>query len=83
MNKQQAVIQHIFRKENNLADYLANMTYSQTSKLVFYTFNELSCSAKKFVNSDKSQVPYIRIKIKETRHTKSEYQAYQETITSR
>lgn len=83
MHKQEAVIQHIFRKRNQLADYLSNLAYSHTSKKVFLSFKELPSSGRKIMNIDKSQIPYVRVKTKEIRHARIGGKAGQETITSR
>lgn len=71
MQKQQATIQHIFREGNQLADYLANIAFNQTGKQQSHSFKELPSAVRRIINSDKSQLPYIRVKTKQITHTRS------------
>ncbi|KAK4708865.1 hypothetical protein R3W88_029790 [Solanum pinnatisectum] len=53
---------HIFREENQLADFIANMAINIEHKMVFQYFHQLPSLGKNILNIDKHQVPSVRIK---------------------
>lgn len=55
-------IQHTFREENQLADNITNIALEREEKQQFKSFSELPVMARKILNTDKSQVPFLRIK---------------------
>lgn len=65
MGHLKANIHHIFKEGNQLADYLANLAFEHQDKQIFYEFKELPNTARKIINSDKSQIPYIRIRTRQ------------------
>lgn len=68
MKRLQVQVQHIYREGNQLADILANTAFSNSGKHVFHSFKDLPTTARRIVNSDKSQTPYIRIRTKQVKH---------------
>ncbi|XP_059285194.1 uncharacterized protein LOC132038560 [Lycium ferocissimum] len=52
---------HILRKGNKLADALANQALDKAS-LQCHNFQELPSMCRKILNSDKTQIPYLRIR---------------------
>lgn len=53
---------HICREANQLSNYVANMTINTTDIQQFWSFNQLPSRTRRLVNSDKQQIPYLRIK---------------------
>lgn len=41
MHKQHIHIQHIFREENQLADYITNLAYEEGTTLIFTEFKQV------------------------------------------
>ncbi|XP_047249936.1 ribonuclease H-like [Capsicum annuum] len=62
LQNKQVQIRHIFREGNQLADYLANLTFEQ-EKFIFTTFNQLPSSGRKRLNSNKQQCLYLRLNL--------------------
>lgn len=57
-------LQHTFKESNQLADQLANETFSLEEKLQYYNFRQLPSFARKILNMDKSQIPSLGISTK-------------------
>nr|XP_016469786.1 PREDICTED: uncharacterized protein LOC107792109 [Nicotiana tabacum] len=55
-------ISHIFREGNKLSDHLANYALD-FGPIEAYPFRDLDNQSRKIVNEDKSQCPYIRVKV--------------------
>lgn len=53
---------HIFRKANQLADYIVNKTFTQDNKIHYFQFYQLPTTARGILNMDKHQVPAIRVR---------------------
>lgn len=58
-----AIITHIYREGNSLADYLANLTIETESIQKFNNFHQLPPAGRKIINMDKMQISNLRIKI--------------------
>lgn len=63
----QIQIRHTFREANQLADFLANKTVNKTQCMQFSSFLELPSMARRILNTDKYQVPTVRIKTRRIR----------------
>lgn len=73
MRQQKANIKYMFKKRNQMVDYLANLSINKTKMQQFRNFEELPNKDKCIQNTNKSQIPSIRIRIKEIKtHAKSE-----------
>ncbi|XP_060211804.1 uncharacterized protein LOC132639369 [Lycium barbarum] len=59
----QVTYTHILHEGNQLADALANRALDKGTT-VYEHFNEMEVELRKILNSDKSQVPYLRVQIK-------------------
>ncbi|XP_060182578.1 uncharacterized protein LOC132612299 [Lycium barbarum] len=59
----QVTYTHILREGNQLAAALANRALDKGTT-VYEHFNEMEVELRKILNSDKSQVPYLRVQIK-------------------
>ncbi|KAK4724195.1 hypothetical protein R3W88_026974 [Solanum pinnatisectum] len=55
-------VQHSFKEENTLADFFANLVVIFAGSYEFNSFHEIPTAAKKTINLDKCNTPYIRIK---------------------
>lgn len=55
-------ISYVFREGNKLADHLANYALD-FGPIEAYLFRDLDNQSRKIVNEDKSQCPYIRVKV--------------------
>lgn len=44
---------HIFRKANQLVDYIVNETFTQDNKIHYFQFNQLPTTARGILNMDK------------------------------
>lgn len=62
INSANAQIKHVYREANQLADLITNLAINNLNKIKFSNFSQLPVEAKRILNSDKSQLPYIRIK---------------------
>lgn len=60
--KQWVTLQHIFREGNQLANYLANHAVEEGRKMKFHNFGELPTKGRNILNTDKYQIPTIRIR---------------------
>ncbi|WMV24738.1 hypothetical protein MTR67_018123 [Solanum verrucosum] len=58
----QSSIKHIFREVNNLEDKMANEAYNHEELVQYQSFNQLSVECKHILNTDKTQIPMLRIK---------------------
>lgn len=70
------IIKHILRVGNQLADYLANMTFLAENKLTFHSFNQLPTLAKGMLNTDKHDIPMIRIRVRNNNNNNRQNQKY-------
>lgn len=61
MNNMSMTIQHIYREGNALTDYLANTALKHEELIQFHRFQDLPTTGKRMLNTDKSQLPAIRI----------------------
>ena len=52
ITSRQVHVKHIFREENNLADYLANATLDQTETVQAYGFYDLSSKGRRIINTE-------------------------------
>ncbi|XP_060177913.1 uncharacterized protein LOC132607855 [Lycium barbarum] len=59
-NKGHVQFAHILREGNALADFLANMVFDLVGSIKIHISQELPTAARKILNSDKSEMPYIR-----------------------
>jgi len=55
-------VQHSFREGNTLADFFANLVFVFAGNYEFNSFHEVPTTAKKIINLEKCNTPYIRIK---------------------
>ncbi|XP_060187285.1 uncharacterized protein LOC132616711 [Lycium barbarum] len=55
------VIEHIYREGNKLVDHLANLALD-TGDIQFNSFHDMESHCKRIVNSDKLQLPCLRIR---------------------
>lgn len=55
-------ISHVLREGNQLADHLANVTLDRNSMFQAPSFAEPDVKGRKILNSDKLQLPYIRVR---------------------
>ncbi|XP_070041418.1 uncharacterized protein LOC142169055 [Nicotiana tabacum] len=62
-NNYNIVFQHVLREGNIIADFFANLAFTFVGTHTFQSFNELTITAKKLINMDKSQMPNLRIRI--------------------
>ncbi|WMV39050.1 hypothetical protein MTR67_032435 [Solanum verrucosum] len=62
MEKIRANIKHIFREGNSLADYLANIVIESQVEHHYSCFQELPLKERRILNSDKAQIPTLRIR---------------------
>lgn len=62
MSRYVAAVTHVLREENKLADHLANLTLELNAHIRAEPFCYLDTPGRKILNSDKMQVPYIRIR---------------------
>ena len=53
---------HILREGNKLADAIANQALDEAN-VECHGFQDLSSKCRKILNSDKSQIPYLRVRI--------------------
>ncbi|XP_060181532.1 uncharacterized protein LOC132611140 [Lycium barbarum] len=61
-------IKHVFRKGNQLADFLANTALQHDELLEFHCFQDLPSMGRKIINMDKSQIPSLRIRTRKIQH---------------
>ncbi|XP_070042708.1 uncharacterized protein [Nicotiana tomentosiformis] len=54
-------VTHMLREGNKLVDHLANLTLELNAHIQAESFGYLDTHGKKILNSDKMQVPYIRV----------------------
>jgi len=66
--KQGVKIQHIFREGNQLADFLANHAAEIDRKAEYQSFKELPSTGRKIINTDKQQIPTLRIRTRKINH---------------
>ncbi|KAK6784166.1 hypothetical protein RDI58_017620 [Solanum bulbocastanum] len=66
--KQGVKIQHIFREGNQLADFLANHAAEIDRKVEYQSFKELPSTGRKIINTDKQQIPTLRIRTRKINH---------------
>lgn len=52
---------HVMREGNKLANHHANQAIEQHGRIQVNSFKELDTQGKKILNSDKLQIPYIRV----------------------
>lgn len=62
MTRCNTIVAHILREGNSLADYIANYALDH-GPLERFGFQDLDSHARRLVNSDKLQCPYIRVKV--------------------
>lgn len=62
--KQEVTLQYIFREENQLTYYLANHAMEEGKKIKFHNFGELPTTGRKILNTNKHQIPTLRIRTK-------------------
>ncbi|XP_059290521.1 uncharacterized protein LOC132044056 [Lycium ferocissimum] len=55
------VVDHIYREGNKVADHLANLALDR-GEVVANNFQELDSHGRKLINSDKLEIPYLRIR---------------------
>lgn len=55
-------VEHVLREDSKLADHLANLTIEQHAIVQVHSFIDLDTQGRKILNSDKLQIPYIRIR---------------------
>lgn len=60
----QAQIRHTHGEGNQLANFIVNHALNNEGRLQFFTFADIPIQARKILNSDKSQIPNLRIKTK-------------------
>lgn len=56
------IFKHIFREGNQLADFITNLAIQQEGKHQFSSFQQLPSYARRILNTDKYQLPSLRIK---------------------
>ncbi|KAK6788048.1 hypothetical protein RDI58_016573 [Solanum bulbocastanum] len=66
--KQGVKIQYIFREGNQLADFLANHAAEIDRKVEYQSFKELPSTGRKIINTDKQQIPTLRIRTRKINH---------------
>lgn len=52
-------VTHVFREDNQLADFIANTTIESEDKHVFTAYSQLCSMAKRILNFDKQQIPIV------------------------
>lgn len=57
-------VQHIFREGHKLADFLANHAAQEEKEIRFEHFNSLPKMGRQIINTNKQQIPYLRIRTK-------------------
>lgn len=62
-----ATINHIYREENTLADYMANIAFQLEDITTFNSFQQLPSVGRKIVNMEKMQIPNLRIRTTRTK----------------
>lgn len=62
MSKGVFQIVHVLREGNKLADHLTNLTLDQEHIIQVQLFWELESEGRKILNSDKLQIPYVRVR---------------------
>lgn len=62
MSRCVVAVTHVLREGNKLADHLANLTLELNAHIQAESFCYLDTHGKKILNSDKMQVPYIRVR---------------------
>lgn len=55
-------IAHVLREGNQLADHLVNVTLDNNVGVQVPSFEELDIKGRNILNSDKLQLPYIRVR---------------------
>lgn len=61
-------VPHVLRERNKLKDHLANLTLENNVIIQAASFGELGTHGRRILNSDKLQVPYIRVKKAKQNH---------------
>lgn len=51
---------YVMREGNRLTDYFTNLVFDFAGELIFNNFQEVPSAGRRIINSDKSQIPYIR-----------------------
>lgn len=64
IQQQNIHINHIYREGNQLVDYIANEAANEETSLKYEHFNQLPSRARQILNTDKAQVPALRIRTK-------------------
>lgn len=54
----------IYQEANQLADYIVNKAFNQEDKIQYNCFAQLSSTSKRVLNTDKSQIPILRVRIR-------------------
>lgn len=53
---------HVYREANQLADFMANLAIHSDGTQKFHTFSQLPSQARGILNTDKHQIPILRIR---------------------
>ncbi|XP_060182106.1 uncharacterized protein LOC132611743 [Lycium barbarum] len=61
MGERTVVVNHIFREGNKLADFLTNLALDR-GDYTANSFQEMDTWGSKLINSDKSNIPYLRVR---------------------
>ncbi|KAK6777995.1 hypothetical protein RDI58_024713 [Solanum bulbocastanum] len=69
--KQGVKIQHLVRERNQLVDFLANHAAEIDMKVKYRSFKELPPIGRKIINTDKQQIPSLRIRKRKINHHQS------------
>ncbi|WMV48523.1 hypothetical protein MTR67_041919 [Solanum verrucosum] len=62
MQQLQMEITHTYREANQLGDYITSIALEQDNPVHYHSFQDLPTKGRKILNSDKSQIPILRIR---------------------
>ncbi|KAK6780293.1 hypothetical protein RDI58_022477 [Solanum bulbocastanum] len=65
-------IHHIFREANQLADFIANTAIDKEEKQQFHNFIQLPSMGRRILNTDKHQIPSVRVKTRKINNNTNE-----------